>query len=84
MIDRNGNPITDPSRIRKASSTPLADKAALSLVAAYGGPLSSPMGVDVEGMGDAEYQKTPVNNGHFMIVVDPAQFGNAGISAPGR
>ena len=34
------------------------------------------MGVDVEGMGDAEYQKTPVNNGHFMIVVDPARFGD--------
>ncbi len=33
------------------------------------------MGVDVENMGDAEYQKTPVNNGHFMVVVDPSRFG---------
>ena len=35
------------------------------------------MGVDVEGMGDDLYQSTPVNNGHFMIVVDPARFGDA-------
>lgn len=81
MIDRNGNPITDPSRIREGVLNPIGGHKgyALSLVVGLlAATLSgAQMGVDVEGMGDAEYQKTPVNNGHFLIVVDPARFGNA-------
>ena len=80
MIDKEGNPITDSSRIHEGILNPIGGHKgyALSLVI---GLLSATlsgakMGVDVEGMGDAEYQRTPVNNGHFMIVVDPARFGN--------
>ena len=81
MIDREGNPITDSSRIKEGILNPIGGHKgyALSLVVGLlAATLSgAQMGVDVEGMGDAEYQKTPVNNGHFMIVVDPARFGDA-------
>lgn len=80
MIDREGNPITDSSRIKEGILNPIGGHKgyALSLVVGLlAATLSgAQMGVDVEGMGDAEYQKTPVNNGHFMIVVDPARFGD--------
>jgi len=80
MIDREGKPITDPSRINKGILNPIGGHKgyALSLVVGLlAATLSgAKMGVDVESMGDAEYQKTPVNNGHFMIVVDPTRFGD--------
>lgn len=81
MIDREGNPITDSSQIKGGVLNPIGGHKgyALSLIVGLlAATLSGgQMGVDVEGMGDAEYQKTPVNNGHFMIVVDPARFGDA-------
>ncbi|CAN0532296.1 unnamed protein product [Laminaria digitata] len=81
MIDRDGKPITDSARIKEGILNPIGGHKgyALSLVVGLlAATLSgAQMGVDVEGMGDAEYQKTPVNNGHFMIVVDPARFGDA-------
>jgi L-2-hydroxycarboxylate dehydrogenase (NAD+) len=81
MIDREGRPITDSSRIKECILNPIGGHKgyALSLVVGLlAATLSGgQMGVDVEGMGDDEYQKTPVNNGHFMIVVDPARFGDA-------
>ena len=81
MIDREGKPITDSSRIKEAILNPIGGHKgyALSLVVGLlAATLSGgQMGVDVEGMGDDEYQRTPVNNGHFMIVVDPARFGDA-------
>jgi L-2-hydroxycarboxylate dehydrogenase (NAD+) len=81
MIDREGNPITDSSRIKEGILNPIGGHKgyALSLVVGLlAATLSGgQMGVDVEGMGDDKYQSTPVNNGHFMIVVDPARFGDA-------
>ena len=81
MIDREGKPITDSSRIKEGILNPIGGHKgyALSLIVGLlAATLSGgKMGVDVEGMGDDAYQSTPVNNGHFMIVVDPARFGDA-------
>lgn len=80
MIDADGNPLTDSSRIHEGTLMPIGGHKgyALSLVIGLlAATLSgAQMGVDVEGMGDELYQKTPVNNGHFIIVVDPARFGD--------
>ena len=81
MIDREGHPITDSSRIHEGVLNPIGGHKgyALSLIIGIlAATLSgAQMGVDVEGMGDDEYQRTAVNNGHFIIVVDPARFGDA-------
>ena len=81
MIDREGKPITDSSRIHEGILNPIGGHTGYALSRVVGLLAATlpggQMGVDVEGMGDAEYQKTPVNNGHFMIVVDPARFGDA-------
>ena len=80
MMDREGKPLTDSSRISEGTLMPIGGHKgyALSLVVGLlAATLSgAQMGVDVEGMGDDVYQSTPVNNGHFMIVVDPARFGD--------
>lgn len=80
MFDREGNPLTDSSRIKEGTLNPIGEHKgyALSLVVGLlAANLSgAQMGVDVEGMGDELYQSTPVNNGHFMVVVDPARFGD--------
>ena len=81
MIGRDGKPITDSSRIKDGVLNPIGGHKgyALSLIVGIlAATLSgAQMGVDVEGMGDDEYQRTAVNNGHFIIVVDPARFGDA-------
>ena len=81
MFDRDGNAITDSTRIKEGVLNPIGGHKgyALSLVIGLLAAIlpGAQMGVDVGGIGDAEYQKTAVNNGHFMIVVDPARFGGA-------
>jgi L-2-hydroxycarboxylate dehydrogenase (NAD+) len=80
MFDRDGKPLTDSTRISEGTLNPIGEHKgyALSLVVGLlAATLSgAQMGVDVEGMGDEAYQSTPVNNGHFIIVVDPARFGD--------
>lgn len=80
MIDGEGKPLTDSKRIAEGTLVPIGGHKgyALSLVVGLlAATLSgAQMGVDVEGLGDEVYQRTPVNNGHFMIVVDPARFGD--------
>lgn len=80
MIDREGRPLTDSKRIDEGTLMPIGGHKgyALSLVIGLlAATLSgAQMGVDVEDLGDEAYQSTPVNNGHFMIVVDPARFGD--------
>ncbi|MEC7490449.1 MAG: Ldh family oxidoreductase [Pseudomonadota bacterium] len=82
MIGRDGKPITDSSRIKEGILNPIGGHKgyALSLIIGLlAATLSgAQMGVDVENMGDDEYQRTPVNNGHFMVVVDPSRFGDLG------
>ena len=80
MFDREGKPLTDSSRISEGILNPIGGHKgyALSLVIGLlAANLSgAQMGVDVEGLGDDIYQSTPVNNGHFIVVVDPARFGD--------
>ena len=80
MIDREGKPLTDSSRIHEGTLNPIGGHKgyALSLVIGLlAATLSgAQMGVDVEAMGDALYQSTPADNGHFIVVVDPARFGD--------
>jgi L-2-hydroxycarboxylate dehydrogenase (NAD+) len=81
MMDREGKPLTDTKRIDEGTLMPIGGHKgyALSLVIGLlAATLSgAQMGVDVEGLGDEVYQRTPVNNGHFIVVVDPARFGDA-------
>jgi len=80
MFGRDGKPIIDSSQFKEGILNPIGGHKgyALSLIIGLlAATLSGgQMGVDVENMGDAEYQKTPVNNGHFMVVVDPSRFGS--------
>ena len=79
MFGRDGQPIIDSSQFKEGILNPIGGHKgyALSLIIGLlAATLSgAEMGVDVENMGDEEYQKTPVNNGHFMVVVDPSRFG---------
>jgi len=79
MFGRDGEPIINSSRYKEGILNPIGGHKgyALSLIIGLlAATLSgAQMGVDVETMGDEEYQKNPVNNGHFMVVVDPSRFG---------